>query len=433
MRVLIIDDDEDLHTLLSHHISGQWPDALIEHYNPLEKALPEAAFPLGSYDVVVLDYMLGREDGDGLEWLAAFKRRADCPKILFLTGAGNEIIAVRAIKAGADDYQRKQELTREKLVTSLRDLTSDEVQKTLTPELSARLEGQSIGAQVRIPGIRVLHLIGEGGMSRVYLASRERDDEPLVVKILRNEVTADSKALARFMEEYALVERIQSRHVARVHGHGTSAEHAYLVMEFFEGGDLMKRLGGKALPPEECLRLFRELMMALGDIHEKGILHRDLKPQNLMFRQDGSLAIVDFGIAKHIDAVDMTSQGEILGTPRYMSPEQVQGKPLDLRTDIYSAGVLLFQMLTGRHLYEGNSAVEVALHHLNTPAPALPEELSQYQRLLDKLLEKDRDARFRNSDEVIGFMLRKFDPAPPQQEQSEPHSQPRSRPRRTSH
>jgi len=185
-------------------------DAVVDHYDPKLQAIPGSAFPLGSYDVLVLDYMLGREDGDGLEWLAQFKRRADCPKILFLTGAGNEVIAVRAMKAGADDYQRKQELTRERMITSLRDLTSDAAQKTLTPELAARLEGQSIGAQVEIPGIRVLHLIGEGGMSRVYLASRERDDEPLVVKILRNEVTADRKALARFMEEYSLVERIRA-------------------------------------------------------------------------------------------------------------------------------------------------------------------------------------------------------------------------------
>ena len=434
MRVLIIDDDEDLHTLLSHYVTSQWADAVIDHYDPKLQAIPGPEFPLGSYDVLVLDYMLGREDGDGLEWLAQFKSRADCPKILFLTGAGNEVIAVRAMKAGADDYQRKQELTRERLVTSLRDLTSDAAQKTLTPELAARLQGQSIGAQVKIPGIRVLHLIGEGGMSRVYLASRERDDEPLVVKILRNEVTADRRALARFMEEYTLVERIQSRHVARVVTHGTSGEHAFLVMEFFDGGDLMKRLGGKALAPAECLRLFRELMTALGDIHEKGILHRDLKPQNLMFRSDGSLAVVDFGIAKHIDAADMTGQGEILGTPRYMSPEQVQGKALDLRTDIYSAGVLLFQMLTGRHLFEGNSAVEVALHHLNTPPSALPDELSKYQRLLDKLLEKDRDARFRNADEVLGFIQRKLSEtaASPDQTQprSEPRSQPRSQPRR---
>ena len=406
MRVLIIDDDEDLRTLLAHYIRQQWPEAEIDQFDPLDRDMPDASFPLGSYDVVILDYMLGR--GDGLQWLAEFKKRADCPKILFLTGAGNEIIAVRAMKAGADDYQRKQELTRERLLTSLRDLTLDLVDKTLSPDLAARMEGQSLGARLRIPGIRVLHLIGEGGTARVYLASRERDDEPLVVKILRPEVTSDRQALARFMEEYALVERIQSRHVARIFDHGTSEDHAYLVMEFFEGGDLNKRLAGKALPEIESLKMFRDLMFALGDIHEKGILHRDLKPQNLMFRKDGTLAIVDFGIAKNIAAADRTGQGEILGTPRYMSPEQVQGRALDLRTDIYSAGVLLYQMLSGRHLFEGDTAVEVALQHLNTPAPALPEKLSRYQRLIDKLVEKDRDARFRNADEVLGFLQRRF-------------------------
>jgi serine/threonine-protein kinase PpkA len=179
-------------------------------------------------------------------------------------------------------------------------------------------------------------------------------------------------------------------------------------MEFFEGGDLNKRLDGKALRSDDALRLFRELMFALGDIHEKGILHRDLKPQNLMFRTDGSLAICDFGIAKHIDAVDRTAHGEIVGTPRYMSPEQVQGRVLDLRTDIYSAGVLLYQMLTGNHMFEGESAIEVAMHHINTDPPSLPEHLAKYQRLMDKLVEKDRDARFRNADEVVGFLSRKY-------------------------
>ncbi len=407
MRVLLIDDDPDLRSLLAHYIRQRWEDAKVEEYDPLSRELPDQAFPLGSYDVVILDYMLGR--GDGLDWLQRLKRRADCPKILFLTGAGNEIIAVRAMKAGADDYQRKQELTREKLIASLRELTADAIERTVSPEIAARMEGHSLGAKIRIPGIKVLHLIGEGGTARVYLASRESDDEPLVVKILRPEIISDRKALARFMEEYSLVERIQSRHVARIHDHGQSEDQAYLVMEFFEGGDLSKRLAGKALAPQEALRLFRELMFALGEIHEKGVLHRDLKPQNLMFRSDGSLAIVDFGIAKHIDAIDRTGRGEILGTPRYMSPEQVQSKALDLRTDIYSAGVLLYQMLTGQHLFEGETAVEVALHHLNTAPPPLPDSLAQYQWLLDKLLEKDRDARFRNSDEVVGYLSRKFD------------------------
>src|SRR2546426_5611256 len=240
------------------------------------------------------------------------------------------------------------------------------------------MESHTLGAKVRTPGIKVLRLIGEGGMARVYLASREGNDDPLVVKILRREILANKIALERFMEEYAMVERIQSRHVARIYSHGNSEEHAYLVMEFFEGGDLHKRLTGRAMEPGEALRIFRELMFALGDVHEKGILHRDLKPQNLMFREDGSLAVVDFGIAKHIDAADRTGHGEILGTPRYMSPEQVQGRALDLRTDIYSAGVLLFQMLTGRHLFDGATAVEVALHHLNTPPPGLPEPLARY-------------------------------------------------------
>ena len=409
MRILIIDDDPDLRSLLAHYIKQNWPTWTVDEFDPLERNFPAADFPLGSYQAVILDYMLGR--GDGLDWLQRLKQRADCPKILFLTGAGNEIIAVRAMKAGADDYQRKQELTREKLLAALHELTAGIKEKTLSPELASRMESHSLGAKIRIPGIKVLRLIGEGGMARVYLASREGDDDPLVVKILRREILANKLALARFMEEYSMVERIQSRHVARIYGHGNSEDHAYLVMEFFEGGDLHKRLTGKAMEPGEALRIFRELMFALGDIHEKGILHRDLKPQNLMFREDGTLAILDFGIAKDIAAVDRTHQGEVLGTPRYMSPEQVQGRALDLRTDIYSAGVLLYQMLTGQHLFDADTAMEVAMQHLNTSPPALPEHLERYQRLLDKLLEKDREGRFRNADEVIGFLSRKLQSA----------------------
>jgi len=406
LKVLIIDDDEDLRNLLAHYLIQEWPELQVEQFDPLLREMPDASFPLGDYDVVILDYMLGR--GDGLDWLQQLKRRADCPSVLFLTGAGNEVIAVRAMKLGADDYQRKQELTRERLVASMRELVMVKLEKGTTQALSARAEGHELGARIQIPGISVLRLIGEGGMSRVYLASREGDDEPLVVKILRSEVTNDKSALERFIEEYNLVERIRCRHVARIYGHGVSDGLAYLVMEFFDGGDLNKRLAGKTLEPEECLKIFRELMFALGDIHEQGVLHRDLKPQNLMFRSDGSLAVLDFGIAKHVDSIDRTGHGEILGTPRYMSPEQVRGVALDMRTDIYSAGVLMFQMLTGTHLFDGETAAEVALHHLNSHPPDLPEHLSKYQRLMDKLLEKDRDARFRNADEVIGFLSRKF-------------------------
>jgi CheY-like chemotaxis protein len=197
MRVLHIDDDEDLRNLVSGYIRDYWPDAQIDGYDPMERDLPSTSFSLRPYDLIVLDYMLGR--GDGLEWLKALKQRDDCPKILFLTGAGNETIAVRAIKISADDYQRKQELTREKLIASIHELTASPVERTVSPDLAARMEGNDLGAKVCIPGIKVLHMIGEGGAARVYLASRKDEDEPLVVKILRDDAL-NSTAIERFME-----------------------------------------------------------------------------------------------------------------------------------------------------------------------------------------------------------------------------------------
>src|SRR3954454_14470576 len=160
MKVLLIDDDPDLRGLLSHYIRQRWAGATVDEWDPLERDMPDADFPLGAYQALILDYMLGR--GDGLDWLQRLKTRADCPKVLFLTGAGNESIAVRAMKAGADDYQRKQELTRERLLASRHELTAAESERTVSRELAARTEAHSLGAKVRIPGIKVLRLIGEG-------------------------------------------------------------------------------------------------------------------------------------------------------------------------------------------------------------------------------------------------------------------------------
>ena len=249
MRVLIIDDDEDLRTLLSHYIasrSGRTP--VVDALRPLKRRrFLDADFPLGCYDVLVLDYMLGREAATDWNGCPVQEPRR-LPEGAVPDRRRQRIIAVRAMKAGADDYQRKQELTRERLITSLRDLTSDAAQKTLTPDLAARLEGQSIGAQVQIPGIKVLHLIGEGGMSRVYLASRERrrraagGEDPAPRDHRRQE---GARALhGGILAGRAHPEPPRGAHPRPRH---LGASTPYLVMEFFERRRLNKRLGGKAL------------------------------------------------------------------------------------------------------------------------------------------------------------------------------------------
>ena len=202
MRVLLIDDDEDLRKLLSRYIRAQWADAQIEAYDPLERDLPGAEFPLGSYDVLMLDYMLGR--GDGLEWLKSpqaapgvpegavpHRRRQRDHRGACDEGRGRRLPA----QAGAD--ARKADRLAARAHRRIRSSAP------YRPTWPSRMEGHALGAKVRIPGIKVLHLIGEGGTARVYLASREDDDEPLVVKILRHEIVTNKKALERFMEEYA--------------------------------------------------------------------------------------------------------------------------------------------------------------------------------------------------------------------------------------
>lgn len=261
------------------------------------------------------------------------------------------------------------------------------------------------GALPDVRGYRIDRMIGEGGTSRVYLANRESDDLQVVLKLLLPELASDSAVVTRFMQEFSLIQKIKSAHVTRIFDLNYDDGNAYLAMEYFGAGDLRERIVQGGMPPVAALKIFAQVARALGAIHDAGVVHRDLKPHNIMFRDQKHLAIVDFGGAKALgETTSLTKVGHIIGTPNYMSPEQITGEMVDLRTDIYSLGVILHLLLTGRTLFTASSHTDLMDMHLNAPIPRLPEELNGFQKLLNKLVAKKPENRFQSARELYAYI-----------------------------
>jgi serine/threonine-protein kinase PpkA len=271
---------------------------------------------------------------------------------------------------------------------------------------------------IKIPGYRLLRRLGQGGLSRAFLAEYESTRSPRVLKVLNiNEGGYD--LLQRFLQEYDLISQIHHPNVAEIFGHGQTDTHAYIVMEYFPAGDLRQRIREQQ-PPRLALDYTRQVAEALVEVHARGIIHRDLKPDTLMLREDGTLVLADFGIAKSIGAFSHTRHGEGLGTPYYMSPEQALGKKVDHRSDLYSLGVMFYEMLTGERPFVGEDAPQVAQRHIHSPVPTMPDALVQYQTLIDKLLAKLPEDRFRTAEIALeairshigALTIQLADPAP---------------------
>ncbi len=251
-----------------------------------------------------------------------------------------------------------------------------------------------------VAGYRVVHRIGEGGQAVVYLAEREFDGLRVALKVLNSQFNNDRVFLERFVREYKLLSKLEIEYVARIYDQGFSGEHPYIAMEFLPSGTLASRIR-EGLDARGALRIAARVARALDAIHTRGIVHRDLKPANILFRADGRPVIVDFGLAKDL-ATNSTLTGtqRLLATPRYMSPEQCLGQPVDARSDLYSLGAILWEMLTGTKIYEEVGPADLMRMHVQAPPPQLPGELAAHQRLLDRLLAKQPADRFQSAAEV---------------------------------
>ena len=256
-------------------------------------------------------------------------------------------------------------------------------------------------AEPVIKGYRVLAKIGEGGMSSVYLAEEASRARRVVLKVLKGRRGDDDGLWKRFFQECAIVSAIDHRNVVRIYDQGFGDELAYIAMEYLGGGSL-RELIGRGLSPRQALSLLSQAASGLAEIHRCGVVHRDIKPANLMLREEGVLVLTDFGVAKRLDGLaGQTLHGEILGTPYYLSPEQAQGGTVTPRTDLYSLGVIFYEMLTGRRPYAGGTILEILSQHVSAPIPRLPAALADYQRLVDGMLAKRVEDRFESGEAVL--------------------------------
>ena len=249
---------------------------------------------------------------------------------------------------------------------------------------------------IEIPGYKILRQLGRGGMATVYLALQESVQRDVALKVMSPALTVDPDFGERFLREARIAAKLHHRHVVGVHDVGREGDYHYIAMEYLAGGPLLNKDGEPREVPF-ALRVIREIAMALNYAHAKGFVHRDVKPDNILLRDDGSSALTDFGIARASDsATHMTRTGTVIGTPHYMSPEQARGRPLDGRADLYSLGIVLHELLTGRVPYHADDSLAVGIMHITQPIPILPERLQALQPLLGRMLAKQPDDRFQN-------------------------------------
>jgi tRNA A-37 threonylcarbamoyl transferase component Bud32 len=398
VKALIVSDRAEYRQLLAHHVTLEWRDALPAEYEPATRGRLQPAFRGSVYDVVLLDHEV--QEGRGLEWLEDLTERAGFPPIVYFGPPGDG----RAMASGASHVLSRLEFDHVQFAAALRaalslrrNVLADTSRAALEPPPPDRF------GSVRIRGYHCVRRLAVGGSASVFLAQSVRTGQQRVLKVFRQvpDVVEGSTTFDRFLREYDLVAHLDHPNIARIYDLGVADDHVYLAMEYFPGGDLRSRMS-QPLPWRDALGFLRQLAAALGALHAIGVLHRDVKPGNVLMRDDGSVAFIDFGLARQLGLEsEITGNGAIFGTPHYMSPEQGHGSPLDARSDLYSLGVVLYEMLTGRKPFVAETPLAVIYLHAHAPVPQLPPAAGHLQPLLETLLAKEAADRPASAEEIV--------------------------------
>ena len=390
MRVLLIDEDPFFRAMVRKYRERDLPEIELTELDPRASSFSQTTMDWSQFEVVLLSH-----GETTLDWLTSLGETVPRVPIVYFTETGTEELAARARRLGAYQVLRKEELKGQRLAQVIAQaLAASDTDGTEEALVSApQIEGYKVASQ-----------IGEGAMSRVFLAERESDHLTVVLKVIELDLVNHHAYVKRFVEEAELVSELSSPHVVRIFEQAFTDEFGFIAMEFFPRGDLKHRIE-YGISPADAVHCLANIAYGLEAIHRVGIVHRDLKPANVMFRHDDTLALADFGISRRLASEsELAKSGSVLGTPHYMSPEQGQGKLVDVRNDIYSLGIIFFEMLTGEKPFHGDTPAAVVYEHINTPIPKLPASLKRYQGLLETLLAKDPEKRFESASALVASL-----------------------------
>lgn len=252
-----------------------------------------------------------------------------------------------------------------------------------------------------IKGYKIERKLGEGGMAHVYLALQEGFERHVALKVLAPHLAKDEDFKMRFVREAKMAAQMSHQSIVPIYDFGISGDYHFMAMEYLPHGDLKQRMIG-GIPLQEAISITKTIANGLDYAGKKGLVHRDIKPENILFREDNSPVISDFGIARQVSAAtNITIIGSAVGTPRYMSPEQAQGNMVDARSDLYSLGVIFYELLTGRAPFISDSAISVSIKHITEMAPPLPPQYASLQSIVDLAMEKNPDNRFQTGNDFV--------------------------------
>jgi len=392
---MIIDEQADFRSLLMHHVTTHWPDAIISAYDPTVAGHLPDEFSGAGNDIVLLGSRHG--DRDGVEVLRRFVRQENFPPVVYF---GTEEDEEEVTRIGPDAHFMRTHIRHDSLIVGLSKALLARERVATTSSLF--VGDMRTGIHPLIKGYRFMRKLGSTEHSGVYLAERESTHLQVVLKVLR-QVPGHQDSIGkfdRFLQEYETIAEMDHPNIVRIYDLGVGDDHAHIAMEYLDGGDLRAKID-RGISQRAAVQYLRQIASALDAVHAKGVLHRDLKPGNIMLRKDGSIALIDFGLAKRAKLEsEITDKGEIFGTPYYMSPEQGHGNTVDERSDIYSLGAIFYEMLTGEKPFKADTAMGIIYLHGNAPIPLLPTRLSQYQALLNMMLAKLPGNRLQSAAEI---------------------------------